>query len=66
MSGFDFSRSDGRDANAFVINNAGMENKNPHCKLTLLNNTTTTIANGTTWVKADWSTSGTYLKTYSL
>jgi hypothetical protein len=65
MSGFDFSRPDGRDANAFVINNAGMENKNPHCKLSLINNPTTTTANGTAWVKADWNTSGTYLKTYS-
>ena len=52
ISGFDFTLS--RDANAFLVNNAGMENKNPHCKLTLLNNTTTTTANGITWVKATW------------
>jgi hypothetical protein len=65
MSGFDFARADGRDANAFVENNAGMESKNPHCKLTLLNNPITTSANGTSWVKANWSTSATYLKTYT-
>ena len=65
ISGFDFSRPDGRDANAFVINNVGMESKNPHCKLSLLNNTTTTAADGTIWVKANWNTSATYLTTYS-
>jgi hypothetical protein len=42
-----------------------MESKNPHCQLTLLNNTTTTTANGTTWVKAVWNTSGTQLTTYT-
>jgi hypothetical protein len=65
MSGFDFSLANGRDANAFVENNSGMESKNPYCKLTLLNNPITTAANGTSWVKANWNTSGTYLTTYT-
>jgi len=65
ISGFDFTRSDGRDVNAFVVNNAGKENENPHCKLTLINNPTTVQANGTTWVKANWNTSSAYLTTYT-
>jgi len=65
ISGFDFSRLDGRDANAFVVNNAGMENENPRCNIVLLNNTTSTAAIGTTWVKANWNTSSSYLTTKS-
>jgi hypothetical protein len=56
VSGFDFSRSDSRDANAFVINNAGMQNENPHCKMNVSNNnTTTTITNANTYYKANWT-----------
>ncbi len=42
MSGFDFTRSDARDANAFIMNNPGMENKNPHVKINVINNSSTT------------------------
>lgn len=42
MSGFDFTRSDGRDANAFIMNNPGMENKNPHVKINVINNSSAT------------------------
>jgi hypothetical protein len=55
ISGFDFSRSDGRDANAFIENNAGVEDQKPHCKINVINNsltTTCTIANA--WYKANW------------
>jgi hypothetical protein len=56
ISGFDFTRSDGRDANAFLVNNAGKENENPHCKLNLNNNASnTTITNAGTYYKAVWS-----------
>lgn len=56
VSGFDFSRTDGRDANAFLINNAGMQNESPHCKINVSNNSsTTTIANNGTFVKANWT-----------
>jgi len=65
FNGFDFARTDGRDANVFMSNNSGHENENPHCKLTLLNNPTGINANGTTWVKATWSTSPTFLTTYT-
>jgi len=55
ISGFDFTRSDGRDANAFLENNAGMEDENPHCKINVNNNTsTTTITNAGTFYKANW------------
>ena len=58
MSGFDFSRSDGRDADAFIINNAGMDNKNPFCKINVNNNAaTTTITNSGTYYKANWTNS---------
>jgi hypothetical protein len=56
VSGFDFSRSDARDANAFLINNAGMENQNPHCKLNVSNNAaTTTVTTAGTYYKANWT-----------
>jgi hypothetical protein len=56
ISGFDFARSDGRDANAFLVNNAGKENENPHCKLNVNNNaSSTTITNSGTYYKAVWS-----------
>jgi hypothetical protein len=55
ISGFDFSRSDGRDANAFIENNSGVEDQKPHCKINVVNNSLTTactIANA--WYKANW------------
>ena len=56
VSGFDFTRSDGRDANAFLINNAGMENENPHCKINVVNNAlTTTVTTAGTYYKANWT-----------
>lgn len=42
VSGFDFTRTDGRDVNAFIENNAGMGNKNPHVKVNVIGNTTST------------------------
>jgi hypothetical protein len=56
MSGFDFTRSDGRDANAFIQNNSGIEDKRPNCKINVLNNAaTTTITNAGTYYKANWT-----------
>lgn len=55
ISGFDFSRSDGRDANAYIENNSGIEDQKPHCKINVTNNiltTACTIAN--VWYKANW------------
>jgi len=55
ISGFDFSRTDGRDCNAFIENNAGVEDEKPHCKVNVVNNAlTTTCVLANTWYKADW------------
>ena len=60
-SGFDFSRTDGRDANVFLINNSGIENKNPHGKINVNDNTsTTTVTISNTWYRANWTNSSSY------
>ncbi len=56
LVGFDFSRTDGRDANSYIENNPGFKTSLPHCKLNVINNTstvTTTLANS--WYKAVWT-----------
>jgi hypothetical protein len=55
ISGFDFSRPDGRDANAFIENNAGIEDEKPHCNINVVNNSlTTTCPLASSWYKANW------------
>ena len=61
ISGFDFTRSDGRDANAFITNNAGVESKNPHAYINVLNNaTTTTVTTGNTYYPAKFTNTSSY------
>jgi hypothetical protein len=56
IEGFDFSRSDGRDANVFMESNAGTGDKNPNCNINVLNNATATNTTTiTTWYKANWT-----------
>ena len=56
ISGFDFTRTDGRDANAYQINNMGMENENPHANIGVSNNaSTTTVTTALTFYKAVWT-----------
>lgn len=56
IEGFDFTRSDGRDANVVLESNAGMGDKNPNCNINVLNNATTTSTTATgTWYKANWT-----------
>ncbi len=56
IEGFDFTRSDGRDANAILSSNAGMGDENPSCNITVLNNATaTTTTSSATWYKASWT-----------
>jgi hypothetical protein len=56
MDGFDFADPLGRDANAFIRNNSGGPDKNPHCRISVTNNTlATTITTAGTWYKADWT-----------
>jgi hypothetical protein len=61
ISGFDFSLASGRDSKAFLQNNAGSEDKNPHCKINVLNNAvTTTITTSGNWYKANWTNTSSY------
>ena len=61
MAGFDFSLASGRDSKAFIMNNPGMEDKNPHCQITVLsNNTSTTVTTGGNWYKANWTNTTSY------
>jgi hypothetical protein len=61
INGFDFTRSDGRDAKAFIQGNAGMEDKKPHFRITVLNSSTTTnMAAQNTWYKASWTNTSSY------
>lgn len=61
MVGFDFTRTDGRDANAFIESNAGTESRKPHCKIDVLNNvSTTTVTTAGVWVKANWTNTTIY------
>jgi hypothetical protein len=56
IEGFDFARTDGRDANATIESNAGIGDKHPNCTLGVTNNTTaTTLAFNTTWYKLIWT-----------
>ncbi len=55
IEGFDFTRSDGRDANVILESNAGMGDQKPNCFINVLNSSTTkTLTNQNTWYKADW------------
>lgn len=56
IEGFDFARTDGRDANAILESNAGLGDKKPNCFINVLNNsvTTVTISTANTWYKANW------------
>jgi len=52
FSGFDFTRTDGRDANIVGLSNVGDEDWKPHAKLNVVDNVSTTIV----------TTAGTYYK----
>lgn len=55
ISGFDFTRSDGRDKNAILESNAGMGDQRPNCFINVLNSSTPkTLSTFNTWYKADW------------
>ena len=54
ISGFDFTLNTGRDANAFIQNNAGMPSETPHCKINVVGNTSTTTLASNTWAPAVW------------
>jgi roadblock/LC7 domain-containing protein len=55
ISGFDFTRTDGRDANVILESNAGMGDQKPNCFINVLNSSTTkTLTTQNTWYVADW------------
>ncbi len=57
IEGFDFTRSDGRDANIILESNAGMGDQRPNCFINVINSATTkTLTTSNTWYKADWGT----------
>ena len=48
IDGFDFTRTDSRDANIYAISNVGIEDKKPHCKINVKDNsgiTAVSVAN---------------------
>lgn len=56
LQGFDFTRTDGRDANTFIQNNPGETDHNPSCIISVIDNTSTlTMNNANTWYKASWT-----------
>lgn len=60
IEGFDFSRSDGRDANVITENNAGIGDSKPQCFINVLNSSTnTSLTNQNTWYKVNWGTNTT-------
>lgn len=66
-SGFDFTRSDGRDANVYVSNNANKEDKKPHYKINVLNNVTaTTITTANTYYKANFTNTSSYTTKFTI
>ena len=57
IEGFDFTRTDGRDADVILESNAGMGDQKPNCFINVLNSATTkTLTTANTWYKADWGT----------
>jgi hypothetical protein len=67
MSGFDFSRSDGRDANAFLISNVGMEDAKPHFKINVINNVlTTNLISAGTYYKVRWTNNSSYQNKWNI
>lgn len=55
IEGFDFTRTDGRDANVKIESNAGLGDKKPYSFINVLNSSTNkTLTTANTWYKADW------------
>ena len=60
VNGFDYTRTDGRDANVEMIANIGLEDKNPHAKINLTGNTVQTVLNTNVWTKATFTNTDSY------
>jgi hypothetical protein len=56
IEGFDFTRTDGRDANATVESNAGIADNQPNCTMSVVNNTTaTSLSSSANWYRLTWT-----------
>ncbi len=56
ITGFDFARTDGRDANATIESNAGTADRQPNCTFGVTNNATaSSMALNTSWYKLSWT-----------
>lgn len=68
LSGWDFTRSDGRDADDVFLTNVGIEDQRPHAKINITSNTGTTTFTQNVWTKINFSLIPTnqYLKKMSL
>ncbi len=56
LQGFDFTRTDGRDANAFIESNAGEPDHNPLCIISVINNISiTNLTTSGIWYKVIWT-----------
>jgi hypothetical protein len=67
LHGFDFTRSDGRDANCFIQDNAGEVDHNPACRISVINNgSTTTLSNNSNWYKANWTNTSTIASNWAI
>jgi hypothetical protein len=65
MVGFDFENA--RDANIFVKNNVGIEDKVPHAKINVINNlTTTTCTTATNFYKVNYTNGSVYKCKFTL
>jgi hypothetical protein len=56
IEGFDFTRTDGRDANAIIESNAGIGDFHPNCTIGVVNNAlTTSLPSSNNWYKINWT-----------
>jgi hypothetical protein len=67
ISGFDFHRSDGRDADVFLISNVGREDAKPHFKINVIDNSASTPLNTAyTFYKANWTNTSIYQSKWNI
>jgi hypothetical protein len=67
VTGFDFTRADGRDANIYLEANAGMQDEAPNCKINVINNgTTTTCTTANLWYKALWTNTSSFTTKFTI
>lgn len=60
LDGFDFTRTDRRDADVEILSNIGLEDKTPHSKIGLIGNTTVTAVTKNIWTKAVFTNTTSY------